>query len=196
MKTSKVQTLCKIAILAAIAAVVMLFDFSLPIVPPFYKLDFSEVIVLLGGFSLGVLPAIAIEALKIVLNLLLNGTTTLGIGELANFVMGCSFILPATLFYHRFKTKKHAAMGLGISIISLCVVASITNYFVLLPIYAYFFKMPLDALINMGTAINPSINGIATFIAFGVIPFNILKGTLSALIVLIVYKRVSPILKK
>lgn len=196
MKTSKVQLLCKVAILAALAAVLMLFYFSLPFVAPFYKLDFSEVIVLLGGFSLGVLPAIAIEALKIVLNLFLNGTTTLGIGEIANFIMGCSFVLPATLYYHRFKTKKHAAIGLGLSIISLCVVATLTNYFVLLPAYAYFFKMPMEALIAMGSAVNPSINGIFTFILLAVVPFNILKGGLSALIVVLVYKKISPILKK
>ena len=88
MKNNKVQVLVKVSMMAAIAAILMIFEFTLPFVPPFYELDFSEVIVLLTGFALGPMAAIMCEALKIILNLLFNGTNTMFVGELANFVIG------------------------------------------------------------------------------------------------------------
>lgn len=196
MKNNRVQLICKVSMLAALAAIVMLMEFSIPLVPPFYKIDFSEVIVLLCGFALGPIPAVICEALKIVLNLLLNGSTTYGVGEIANFIVGCSFVLPATIFYHRHKSKKYARNGLVLGTLSLCVVASIINYFILLPAYSYFMHLPIDALIDMGTAVNSNIDSLFTLILLAVVPFNLLKGILTALIVLLIYKKVSPILKK
>lgn len=196
MKKNRLQTLCKISLLGAIAAIVMYFDISLPFVPAFYKLDFSETIVLLSGFTLGAIPAIITEAVKNILILLIKGTATAGIGELANFIMGCSFVLPAVLFYHKKKTKKNAAIGLCLSVISLCIVASLMNYYIMLPAYAYFFQMDIDALVAMGSAVNTSINSLFTLIILGVVPFNIIKGSLNALLILLTYKKLKPIIKK
>lgn len=193
MKPNYLQLIVKIAFMAAVAAVVMTFKFATPFAPPFYTIDFSEVIVLLSGFALGPIPAIAVEALKILLNLLLNGTATMGIGEVANFLMGCSFVVTASVIYHKNKTRKQALIGMGVGVIALCVVASLMNYFVLLPAYAYFFNIPMDALIAQSPI---SVDNIFTFILIAVVPFNILKGVVSSTAVFLVYKKVTPILKK
>lgn len=193
MKPNYLQLIVKIAFMAAVAAVVMTFKFATPFAPPFYTIDFSEVIVLLAGFALGPVPAIAVEALKILLNLLLNGTSTMGIGEVANFLMGCSFVVTASVIYHKNKTRKQALIGMGVGVIALCVVASLMNYFVLLPAYAYFFNIPMDALIAQSPI---TVDNIFTFILIAVVPFNILKGVVSSTAVFLVYKKVTPILKK
>ncbi|MDQ0360648.1 ECF transporter S component [Breznakia pachnodae] len=193
MKPNYLQLIVKIAFMAAVAAVVMTFKFATPFAPPFYTIDFSEVIVLLAGFALGPVPAIAVEALKILLNLLLNGTSTMGIGEVANFLMGCSFVVTASVIYHKNKTRKQALIGMGVGVVALCVVASLMNYFVLLPAYAYFFHIPMDALIAQSPI---TVDNIFTFILIAVVPFNILKGVVSSTAVFLVYKKVTPILKK
>ena len=97
---SKVRTLAQIAMLGAVATVLMLVEFPLPfIAPPFYELDFSEVPILVGAFAMGPLAGVAIEAIKILLNFVINGTITAGVGEFANFILGCAFLLPASLIY-------------------------------------------------------------------------------------------------
>ena len=120
-KQMSMQTIAKISMLGALACVLMMFEIPLPIAPPFYKIDFSEVVVLIGGFAMGPWAAVAIEGLKVVLNLLLNGTITMGVGEFANFLIGCALVVPATVFYQHEKTKKNALIGLimGTIILSL-----------------------------------------------------------------------------
>lgn len=195
MKNTKIQLICKCAMMSALAAIIMLFEFAVPLVPPFYELDFSEVIILLTGFALGPMAAVITEALKIVLNLLLNGTSTMGVGEFANFMMGLSFVLPATIYYQRHKTKKDALIGMIIGTVVLCIVSAFLNYFVMLPAYAYFLNIPMEGLIQSATAVNGNINSLFTLIILAVVPFNFLKGVLTSLIVLLTYKKVSHILK-
>lgn len=195
MKNTKIQLICKCAMMSALAAIVMLFEFAVPLVPPFYELDFSEVIILLTGFALGPMAAVITEALKIVLNLLLNGTNTMGVGEFANFMMGLALVLPATIYYQRHKTKKDALIGMIIGTVVLCIVAAFLNYFVMLPAYAYFLNIPMEGLIQSATAVNGNINNLFTLIILAVVPFNFLKGVLTSLIVLLTYKKVSHILK-
>ena len=199
MKSKKflsISMLTKISILSALAFVVMSFEFPLPIAPPFYKLDFSEVIVLIGGFALGPLAAILIESLKILLNILFTGTQTNFVGEIANLVIGLSFVLPAVWIYQRHKTFKTAIIGMVVGTITLTVIGSAMNYFILLPAYSFFYKLPLDVIVSMGAAINPTINSTLTFVILATAPFNLIKGILSSVIVTLVYKRVSPILKE
>lgn len=191
-----VNTIAKVSILGALAFLVMLFEIPLPFAPAFYKLGFDEVIVLIGGFALGPWAAVCIEALKIALNLLFNGTITAGTGELSNFLIGLSFVLPATFIYHQNKTRKNACIGLIYGTISMTIMGGLINYFIILPAYSFFMKIPLDALIAMGTAINPNINGLLAFVLLSTVPFNLLKGVLVSLIVFISYKKVSPIIKK
>lgn len=188
--------MAKIGVLSAIAVVLMLISFPIVIAPSFYKLDFSEVAVLLGGFALGPVAAIIIETIKILLNLLINGTQTAGVGELANFIMGLALVLPAVYIYRYKKSFKTAIIGMSVGTLSFCIIGGLLNAFVLLPVYSTVYGMPLDALISMGTKINSFITNIQTFVLLAVTPFNIIKSILSSAVVILIYKRVSPILQK
>ncbi|MCI6421530.1 MAG: ECF transporter S component [Blautia sp.] len=193
---SKVRTLAQIAMLGAVATVLMLFEFPLPfIAPPFYELDFSEVPILVGAFAMGPLAGVAIEAIKILLNFVINGTITAGVGEFANFILGCAFLLPASLIYRQKKTKKRAIIGMALGTVIMTVAGCVMNAFVLLPAYGAAFGMPVDAFVQMGTAINKSINSLFTFAVLAVGPFNLIKGILDSVIVMLIYKRIRVILK-
>ena len=128
-----INAITKIAVLTAVASVVMLLEFPLWFAPGFYKLDLSEAVILLGGFAMGPSAAILIELLKNLINLLLNGTTTAYIGELSNFIIGCSFVVPASFIYKYKKTKKGAMISLCVGVLSLGIVGGLLNYFVLIP---------------------------------------------------------------
>ena len=193
---SKVRTLAQIAMLGAVATVLMLFEFPLPfIAPPFYELDFSEVPILVGAFAMGPLAGVAIEAIKILLNFVINGTITAGVGEFTNFILGCAFLLPASLIYRQKKTKKRAIIGMALGTVIMTVAGCVMNAFVLLPAYGAAFGMPVDAFVQMGTAINKSINSLFTFAVLAVGPFNLIKGILDSVIVMLIYKRIRVILK-
>lgn len=193
---SKVRTLAQIAMLGAVATVLMLFEFPLPfIAPPFYEMDFSEVPVLVGAFAMGPVAGIAIEAIKILLNFVINGTITAGVGELANFIFGCAFLLPAALIYRSNKTRKNAIIGMAVGTVVMTVAACIMNALVLLPAYGAAFGMPVDAFVQMGTSINKAIDSLFTFAVLAVGPFNLIKGIAVSVVVLLIYKRIRVILK-
>lgn len=193
---SSVRTLTKIAVLSAIATLLMLVDIPLWFAPNFYQLDFSEVPVLIGAFALGPIAGITIEFMKILLNFVLNGTDTGGVGEIANFIVGCSFIIPAGLLYKNKKSVKNAVIGMVAGTIMLTVAGSLLNYYILLPVYAKIFGAPIDAFVGMGNAINNSIVDLKTLVLYAVVPFNLLKGIVVSAITLLVYKRISPILHR
>lgn len=190
-----VRGITAIAMLSAIAVLLMLFEIPLWFAPSFYEIDLSEVPVLIGAFALGPVAGIVIEFIKILLNLLINGTITAFVGEFANFLIGCSLVVPAAVIYHWGKSKNSALTGLIIGTISMVAVGSLLNAYLLLPVYAKAFNMPLEALVGMGTAVNPSINSLSTFILFAVAPFNLLKGVIVSTITIVLYKRVSRVIK-
>lgn len=190
-----VKSMTIMSILGAIAFVLMYFEIPLWFAPSFYELDFSEVPVLIGTFALGPIAGIIIELIKILLFIVFKGSDTMGTGELANFLIGCSMLLPAALVYYRNKTLKSAIKGLITGTICMVSFGAFMNAFVLLPIYAYFFKIPIDALIEIGAKVNPAISSMSTFIFYAVIPFNLLKGVVVSLITLLVYKRISGVIK-
>ncbi|MCI6044474.1 ECF transporter S component [bacterium] len=195
-KSTNVRTLVQIAMLAAVAAVLMLVEFPLPfIAPSFYELDFSEVPVLIGAFSMGPLAGAVIELIKILLNFVLNGTMTAGVGELANFLMGCAFIVPAGIIYKKHKTRKNALIGMVVGIVCMAAAGCILNGAVLLPAYGKAFGMPIEAFVEMGAAIVPAIDNIFTFCLFCVVPFNVIKGIVVSAITLLLYKHISRLLK-
>lgn len=194
---NSIKTLAKIAIMAAIAVVIMLVSFPLPsIAPSFYKLDFSEVAVLIGSFALGPVAGIAIEALKILLNLVFNGTNTAFIGEFANFLMGCALVVPAGVIYQKNRTRKGAITGIVVGIVCMVIAGDLLNYFLLIPAYVSIAHFPLEAIIAAGTKIFPFINSTLSLVLVCVTLFNLVKGVLVGTITALVYKRVSPLLKK
>lgn len=190
-----VRTIAQIGMLSAIATVLMLFEIPLPFAPSFYKLDFSEVPVLLGSFVMGPVAGILIELIKIALNFVINGTTTGGIGEIANFLIGISLCVPAGIIYRKNRSRKGAIIGLTVGTLTMTVIGALLNAYVLLPIYAKAFEIPIDGLVAFGTKINPAITSLQTFILFAVVPFNLLKGIIVSTIILLIYKKISPIFK-
>lgn len=193
-KVISVRTLVQIGMLSAVAVVLMLFEFPLWFAPSFYKLDLSEVPVLIGAFAMGPVAGVAIELVKILIDTLLKGSTSLGIGELANFIFGTALVIPAAVIYKKTNSRKGAFLGLVVGTLVMTFAGCIINAYVLLPAYAAAF-MPLDQLIAMGTAVNPAIHNVFTFVFLAVAPFNLIKGILVSLIVLLLYKKVRPIIK-
>ncbi len=184
----------KIAILTAISAIIMLFEFPLPFAPSFYELDLSEAVILMGGFAMGPLAAAIMELLKNLLNLCINGTITAGVGELANFVMGCALVVPASLIYKYKKSLKGAIAALITGIISLVVIGCFVNYFIMIPAYVKLAHFPMDAILAMSAEANSNVSSLETLIIFAVAPFNFVKGVACAVINLLLYKRLSKIL--
>ena len=194
-KFFELKNLTKIAILSAISAVIMLFEFPLPFAPSFYELDLSEAVILMGGFAMGPMAAVCMELLKNLLNLvIINGTITAGVGELANFAMGCAFVVPASLFYKYHKTLKGAIISLVIGVASLVVVGCVVNYFVMIPAYVALAHFPLEAILGMASKVNGLVNSLETMIIFAVAPFNLVKGIVCSVINLLLYKKLSKVL--
>ena len=189
-----VRTLAQIGMLSAIAIVLMLFEIPLPFAPSFYEIDFSEVPVLVGCFAMGPWAGAMIELIKILLNLAINGTMTAGVGEFANFLIGCAFVIPAGIIYRKMHSRKGAIIGMVSGTLIMTILGCFLNAYLRLPAYSKAFELPMDALIGMGTAVNAHINGLLTFVVFAVAPFNLLKGVLVSLIVFLIYKKISPIL--
>lgn len=193
-EVSKTRRMAYIAIFGVLGAVLMFFEVPLFFAPSFYEIDFSEVPVLISTFYLGPVAGVTTELLKIILKLLLKGTTTAFVGDFANFVIGCSFVLPASIVYHVRKSKGTAIGGMALGTLCMTVFGSAFNAFYLIPTYSRLFGMPLEAIVGMGTAVNGAINSVTTLVLFAVVPFNLLKGVVVSLITYLLYKRVEKIL--
>ena len=181
-----------VGICAAIATVLHVLDFPLLfLAPEFYKLDFSELPVLLCGFYLGPTATVACEGVKILLKLVVKGTSTAFVGDFANFVVGCSFVLPATIWYHRHKSRTGAIVGLILGTLSMSVLGSAFNAVYLLPKFSQLFGLPLDTIIAMGTAIRGGVNSVTTFVMLCVAPLNLVKGAVVSVLTMMLYKRVA-----
>lgn len=191
-KRISTNTLVKVAVLSVISYVLMSLEFPIPLFPGFLQLDFSDVPALLGAFALGPLAGVLIELVKVILHSITR-TSTFGVGELANFIVGASYVVPAALVYHRKKDKGHALIGMLVGTISMTAIGVLVNMYITLPFYSAFIPMP--EIIKMGTIVNSRIVDIKTLVIYGITPFNVFKGALIALITLLIYKKVSPILK-
>lgn len=183
-----------IAIFSAIAGILMIFDFALPFIPSFYKLDLSSIPVMIVAFAYGPVAGIVSEFIKIVLKVVFKGTSTAFVGELAEFLIGSFMILPASIIYYLKKTKKTAIVGLITGTFVMTVFGSIFNAIYLIPAYAKLFGMPLDAIIGMAAKVNSEITSISTLVIFAVVPFNILKGAVVSIVTMLIYKKLSPII--
>ncbi len=184
----------KTGILAAIAFILMYIEIGIPIVPPWLKLDISDFPALLAGFSLGPVSGIIVQAIKAILFFLLKNSGTGGVGELANFLMGVAFVLPAALIYMKKKSFKRAIIGTLVGIIAMTIASGALNYWLLIPAYAQI--MPMEAILAACSAINPAMNSVEMYVFMAAMPFTFAKGLLDGIIIFLIYKRVSPILHK
>ena len=194
-KVSSTKYLVICGMMGALSGILMLFEFPLAFLAPgFYKLDLSELPVMIGGMYLGPVAAVLIEVVKILVHLVLKGTSTAFVGEFANFAVGCSLVLPAVIIYHTKKNRTRALIGLLTGTIVITVFGTLFNAVYLLPAFSKLYGMPLDAIIGMGTAIHPSINSVMSFVVLCVAPLNLLKGVVISVLTLLLYKRLSPLL--
>ena len=194
-KQSPARRTAYIGIFAAIAAVLVYFEFPLPFAPAFYEMDFSFVPELICAFALGPVAGVVCALVKELLKLLLRGTTTAFVGDLSNFVMGCSFILPASVIYFAKKSRRSAVIGMAVGTAVLTIFGSVFNAFYLLPAFSALYGMPLEAIVEMGTKVNPAINSVSTLVLFAVVPWNLLKGTVVSLITFLLYKHIERLLR-
>lgn len=194
----KNREIAQIAILGTVSALLLMINFGvLFMAPSFYKIDFADTAGLIGGFALGTIPAIYIQIVKIVINLLLEGgSETMFIGELSNLLMSLAFVIPAAIIYQNNRTKKGAIKGLIVGTIVTALVSAPINYFFIIPAYVKFMNIPLDAIISLGAKIYPIINSKFLLVLLCTIPFNALKALLNSLLTFLLYKRISPLLAK
>ena len=191
------RKLAMIGMFSAIAMILHVLDFPIFFAPGFYKMDFSELPILVGSFAFGPVAGVMMEFVKILLKLCIKGTSTAFIGDLANFVVGCSLIIPASTVYSFKKTKKSAIIACIAGTLVMTVFGTAFNAVYLLPAFSKFYGMPLDAILAMGTEVNPLAKegSIVSFVVACVAPMNLIKGTLVSVVTLLIYKPLSPIIK-
>ena len=172
---SNINKMVKVSLLTGIAFILMFIE--IPIVPifPWLKMDVSDVPALMGAFAFGPLTGILIEFLKVVMHFLLTGSSTGGVGEVANFMIGVSFIAPASLIYWKSKSKKTAIIGMIVGLLAMEVVAILANIYFLLPVYG--MKMAPAELMK--------------YVTVGLLPFNTIKGFIISILTYMLYKKVS-----
>lgn len=191
-KSFSLDRMVKVGILAGISYLLMFIQLPIPIAPPFMKVDFADVPALIGGFAMGPWYGVLIQLIKNVLNL--SKTMTGGVGELSNFVVGSTFVLVSSLIYRNKKTRKYSILALILGVIAMSAVATLSNAFVVFPIYSKVMNIDLEAFAGMIPG-NSLVKNYITLMIFSVAPFNIIKGAIESIITQILYKRISPSLK-
>lgn len=190
------RTMVKTAVLSVLAFLIMYFEMPLWFTPPFLKVDLSDIPALIGAFALGPVAGVVIELIKNILNLAIEGTTTGAVGELANFFVGGIFVFVAGVVYQKHKSFKSAILGMIAATIAMTLAASVLNYYFLIPFYAKLFGVSVDQYVELGAQVNRFVTDYKSFILYGIIPFNFVKGVMVSLITIPLYKRVSPILHR
>lgn len=188
-KTNNVKTIAFIGMLGALSAVLMSINVPLPFAPTFLKFDIAELPALFAGFFLGPVSGCAVIVVKIVVKLILQGTETVFVGELMNVIGSCAFVLPASLIYKRIHTKKGALLSLSISTVLVSVMAIFLNAYIAFPMYSSLYGMPMEAILEMGSSVNPLVHDNVSLMLYGVFPFNLVKHGITSLVTYLTYKR-------
>jgi len=193
MKTNQinVRKLTMTAMLAAVSTVLMFFSFSVPLMPSYIKLDFSELPALIAAFSMGPVSGVTVCFIKNLINL--TNTSTGGVGELCNFLLGAFFVLPAGIIFKKKGTMISAILGALLGAVIMAIASMFINYFIIYPIYTAF--MPMDAIIGTYQAILPSVKNLWQALLIFNMPFTFIKGLCSVIITLLIYRKISPIIK-
>lgn len=198
-RKSNLNLLVKIAVLSALAGVLMLLKIPLPIFPDWLTIDLSDLPAVIGALVLGPLAGVIVEIIKVLINLMLNGTQTGGVGEFANILIGVSFVLPVGLLYKQRKTFKSAITGCLIGIVSMALAGVVLNYFVLLPLYAKVYGIEVIGFVEFAKILpltGQFLNTVFDFVLIIIAPFNIIKGIMITVITALLYKFVVPALNR
>lgn len=192
-KRNSTKLLVKISLLSAIAFVLMFVEMPIPgLFPSFLKIDISDIPALIAGFALGPIAGLAVEGVKNFLHFI-TATSTGGVGELANVVVGGAFVVTASTIYTYKKNLRGIVLGFIVATIVMTFIGSVMNYFVMLPFYGKF--MGMEAIIGMGKAVNPNVNDLLSFVLWFIAPFNLIKGILISVMILPMYKKLDKFFK-
>lgn len=195
MKTEKisVRTLAATAVLGAVAAVLMYLEFPVPfLIPSFVKFDFSDLPALLAAYSMGPISGIAVCLIKCTVHLLVSSSA--GIGELANFIIGICFVFPSGIMYRHIKTRKGAIIGALAGTVLMAAVSLPVNYYITYPFYMSAYGLTKEIIIEMYQAILPFVKTLPQALLIFNVPFTFMKGAADVLITFLIYKKLSPIL--
>ncbi|MBQ1547356.1 MAG: ECF transporter S component [Lachnospiraceae bacterium] len=191
----KTKNLVVTAMLGAISGVLMVLEIPMFFVLPFIKLDLSELPIMIGGFVMGPVWGILVAIIKILVKLVIKGTSTAFVGELANLSAALLYMLPAAIIYKKNKTRKHAGIGMTVGTLAASVGMVILNTFVMFPFYMNLFGIDEAALIGMSSQANPLATNMLTIMLFMIFPFNIVKYGIVSILTMLVYKRISGLIK-
>ena len=195
MKKDTTHNLTVAAMLSAVAFILMFIEFPIPmLIPAFIKMDFSDLPALLGAFALGPVYGVIISFMKNLLHIVIRGTSTACVGELSNFILGAIFSAVAGYLYKHHKSRKTAIIGAVAGAVAMGVLSVPSNYFVVYPAYVQFYHMPLEAILGMYQAILPSADSLIKCLILFNLPFTLVKGLLDAVLCMLIYKPLSPIL--
>ena len=196
MKKTKLRRMTMAAMMGTIAFLLIFINFGVPFLSPVAEFDLSALPELIGGFILGPVGAVMIIVVKLALKLAIQGTESMFTGEIQNFLLSVSYVLPAVLYYRRHRTKKGAAVGLVLGAVISVIAAVFTNLYIIFPFYIKLYGMNWDGIVAMFSAVNPWIKNVPTMVAFSVVPFNLISRTITAVLAFITYKKLSVPLKK
>ena len=191
----KTKNLVVTAMLGAMSGVLMVLEIPMFFVLPFIKLDLSELPIMIGGFVMGPVWGILVAIIKILVKLVIKGTSTAFVGELANLSAALLYMLPAAIIYKKNKTRKHAGIGMTVGTLAVSVGMVILNTFVMFPFYMNLFGIDEAALIGMSSQANPLATNMLTIMLFMIFPFNIVKYGIVSILTMLVYKRISGLIK-
>ena len=195
MKKDTTHNLTVAAMLSAVAFILLFIEFPIPmLIPAFIKMDFSDLPALLGAFALGPVYGVIISFMKNLLHIVIKGTSTACVGELSNFILGAIFSAVAGYLYKHHKSRKTAIIGAVAGAVAMGVLSVPSNYFVVYPAYVQFYHMPLEAILGMYQAILPSADSLIKCLILFNLPFTLVKGLLDAVLCMLIYKPLSPIL--
>lgn len=191
----RVKTIAFVGLMGALSAILMLLRFPIPFMPPFMSFDLSGVMEMLGGYMFGPGAAFCIILVKILLQLVMQGSLSLGTGEIQNLILSSCYVLPAVFIYYKQKTKKRAVAGMAVSTVLVAVVAVFTNLYMIIPFYANLMGSTMDDFVAMCTAVNPMMKDALTMALFGIVPFNLIKYGATSVVTFLLYKKLSKFIK-
>lgn len=188
-----VLALTTTAMLGAVAAILMMLEFSTPFMPGFIKFDFSELPGVFAAIAISPISGVIVCLIKNAVHLVV--TTTGGIGEVANFILGAAFVLTTGYTFRFLKDKKLSLVVSGVTgSLIMAIVSLPVNYFITYPVYSK--MLPIDAIIGMYAELNPSVDSLFDALLLFNVPFNFIKGVICVVIAALLYKSIKPLFKK
>ncbi len=190
---SKTRYITGCSLLIALAVILQYVEFAIPLMPSFIKFDFSDLPALIGAYAYGPLAGVVISLLKNVIHMLASQSGF--VGELSNFILGSVFSFVAGFIYKRNKTKGSAMVGGLLGSLAMAAVSFPSNLFIIYPLYYSILHYPEQIVLQAYQAILPSVTSISQCLLIFNVPFTLIKGLIDVLICLLIYKRISHILK-